>query len=92
MQFLRYPVVDMSPPPPPAAAAVAAHPQNLYNCGKVCLSLLGTWSGPGWDPAHSTLLQVRSRRGGEGGSKGVRAEERGQCKECKCGSIMGSIP
>mgnify|MGYP000902727291 CR=1 FL=1 len=24
---------------------------NLYNCGKVCLSLLGTWSGPGWDPA-----------------------------------------
>jgi ubiquitin-protein ligase len=31
---------------------------NLYNCGKVCLSLLGTWSGPGWDPATSTLLQV----------------------------------
>lgn len=32
---------------------------NLYNCGKVCLSLLGTWSGPSWDPATSTLLQVR---------------------------------
>ena len=31
---------------------------NLYNCGKVCLSLLGTWSGPGWDPKTSTLLQV----------------------------------
>ena len=31
---------------------------NLYNCGKVCLSLLGTWAGPGWDPQHSTLLQV----------------------------------
>jgi ubiquitin-protein ligase len=31
---------------------------NLYNCGKVCLSLLGTWSGPGWDPLVSTLLQV----------------------------------
>lgn len=31
---------------------------NLYNCGKVCLSLLGTWQGPGWDPKHSTLLQV----------------------------------
>lgn len=31
---------------------------NLYNCGKVCLSLLGTWSGPGWDPKVSTLLQV----------------------------------
>lgn len=26
--------------------------------GKVCLSLLGTWSGPGWDPKTSTLLQV----------------------------------
>ena len=34
---------------------------NLYNCGKVCLSLLGTWSGKGcekWNPAQSTLLQV----------------------------------
>lgn len=31
---------------------------NLYNNGKVCLSLLGTWSGPGWDPKVSTLLQV----------------------------------
>jgi ubiquitin-protein ligase len=31
---------------------------NLYECGKVCLSLLGTWQGPGWDPKNSTLLQV----------------------------------
>lgn len=31
---------------------------NLYACGKVCLSLLGTWAGPGWDPKVSTLLQV----------------------------------
>jgi len=31
---------------------------NLYQCGKVCLSLLGTWSGPGWQPNASTLLQV----------------------------------
>ena len=31
---------------------------NLYDCGKVCLSLLGTWQGPGWDPKTSTLLQV----------------------------------
>ena len=31
---------------------------NLYNNGKVCLSLLGTWAGPKWDPKHSTLLQV----------------------------------
>lgn len=31
---------------------------NLYKCGKVCLSLLGTWSGPGWVSGQSTLLQV----------------------------------
>lgn len=30
---------------------------NLYDSGKVCLSLLGTWSGPSWTPA-STILQV----------------------------------
>jgi len=31
---------------------------NLYAEGKVCLSLLGTWSGPGWEPGVSTLSQV----------------------------------
>mmetsp|Transcript_26785 Transcript_26785/g.43077 ORF Transcript_26785/g.43077 Transcript_26785/m.43077 type:complete len:699 (-) Transcript_26785:1639-3735(-) len=31
---------------------------NLYNNGKVCLSLLGTWAGPGWNKSTSTLLQV----------------------------------
>ncbi|KAF8090047.1 hypothetical protein N665_0490s0043 [Sinapis alba] len=34
---------------------------NLYNCGKVCLSLLGTWSGAPrekWIPNNSTMLQV----------------------------------
>jgi ubiquitin-protein ligase len=34
---------------------------NLYACGKVCLSLLGTWQGSAmekWDPKMSTLLQV----------------------------------
>ena len=31
---------------------------NLYDNGKVCLSLLGTWAGPGWDPQSSTLLQI----------------------------------
>lgn len=31
---------------------------NLYNCGKICLSLLGTWSGPKWIPNKSTLLQI----------------------------------
>ncbi|KAJ7283680.1 ubiquitin conjugating enzyme family protein [Mycena rebaudengoi] len=31
---------------------------NLYADGKVCLSLLGTWTGPGWVSGSSTLLQV----------------------------------
>ncbi|CAH2036537.1 unnamed protein product, partial [Thlaspi arvense] len=34
---------------------------NLYNCGKVCLSLLGTWTGnarENWLPKESTMLQV----------------------------------
>ena len=34
---------------------------NLYHCGKVCLSLLGTWRGnasENWDPNISTLNQV----------------------------------
>lgn len=34
---------------------------NLYACGKVCLSLLNTWSGKGcemWNPSNSTMLQV----------------------------------
>lgn len=34
---------------------------NLYECGKVCLSLLGTWRGSStenWDPKLSTILQL----------------------------------
>jgi len=35
---------------------------NLYNCGKVCLSLLGTWGGQSqgeqWNPKLSSFLQV----------------------------------
>jgi len=34
---------------------------NLYSCGKVCLSLLGTWSGTQseqWNETTSTILQV----------------------------------
>ncbi|KAG2314006.1 hypothetical protein Bca4012_064630 [Brassica carinata] len=34
---------------------------NLYNCGKVCLSLLGTWTGnkrEKWLPQESTMLQL----------------------------------
>ena len=31
---------------------------NLFADGLVCLSLLGTWEGPGWEPSQSSLLQV----------------------------------
>ncbi|KAF2582158.1 hypothetical protein F2Q68_00006818 [Brassica cretica] len=34
---------------------------NLYNCGKVCLSLLGTWTGnkrEKWLPQESTMFQL----------------------------------
>ncbi|KAJ2903840.1 putative ubiquitin conjugating enzyme family protein [Zalerion maritima] len=31
---------------------------NLYNDGKICLSLLGTWEGQPWIPATSTILQI----------------------------------
>ena len=36
---------------------------NLYTRGKVCLSILGTWSGPGWTPCLSIteiLLSIQS--------------------------------
>ncbi|XP_065185419.1 ubiquitin-conjugating enzyme E2 Z-like [Sycon ciliatum] len=36
---------------------------NLYQCGKVCLSILGTWHGPSWSPAQtlmSVLLSIQS--------------------------------
>lgn len=36
---------------------------NLYKCGKVCLSILNTWSGPGWTSSQnlmSVLLSLQS--------------------------------
>ena len=36
---------------------------NLYVCGKVCLSILGTWSGPGWTSVQnisSILLSIQT--------------------------------
>ena len=41
---------------------IRIHP-NLYICGKVCLSLLGTWSGPNWTSImdiSSILLSIQS--------------------------------
>jgi ubiquitin-conjugating enzyme E2 Z len=36
---------------------------NLYADGKVCLSILGTWAGPGWSPTlsiSSVLISIQS--------------------------------
>ncbi|KAK9887619.1 hypothetical protein WA026_023578 [Henosepilachna vigintioctopunctata] len=36
---------------------------NLYKNGKVCLSILGTWTGPAWSPAQqisTVLLSIQS--------------------------------
>jgi ubiquitin-protein ligase len=36
---------------------------NLYVCGKVCLSMLNTWNGPGWVPTNTMtniLLAIQS--------------------------------
>ncbi|ELU01875.1 hypothetical protein CAPTEDRAFT_169748 [Capitella teleta] len=36
---------------------------NLYRNGKVCLSILGTWTGPAWSPAgsiSSVLISIQS--------------------------------
>jgi len=35
---------------------------NLYQCGKVCLSILGTWSGPSWTPVMNIRLVLDSIR------------------------------
>ncbi|XP_020836131.1 ubiquitin-conjugating enzyme E2 Z-like [Phascolarctos cinereus] len=36
---------------------------NFYSSGKVCLSILGTWTGPAWSPAQSissVLISIQS--------------------------------
>lgn len=35
---------------------------NLYQCGKVCLSILGTWAGPAWKPIMNIRLVLNSIR------------------------------
>lgn len=35
---------------------------NLYQCGKICLSILGTWSGPSWKPIMNIRLVLNSIR------------------------------
>ena len=46
-------------------SAPQIHP-NVYNTGKVCLSILGTWSGEKWTPLmkiSSVIMQIRALLG-----------------------------
>ncbi|KAL0271151.1 UNVERIFIED_CONTAM: hypothetical protein PYX00_008339 [Menopon gallinae] len=49
-----------------AGGTVRMNP-NLYKNGKVCLSILGTWPGPGWSPANTLwarcLMSIQSLLG-----------------------------
>lgn len=38
------------------------HP-NLYGCGKVCLSIINTWSGPSWTPVMNIFNVFTSLNG-----------------------------
>jgi len=56
--FFKFIFTDEYPIKPPTAKFYSTDGKirfnpNLYTCGKVCLSLLGTWSGPQWTPANS---------------------------------------
>lgn len=49
-QFKRNPTIRFNP--------------NLYSCGKICLSILGTWPGEPWTPQmniRTLLLQIQTR-------------------------------
>ncbi|KAJ1347238.1 E2/E3 hybrid ubiquitin-protein ligase ube2o [Parelaphostrongylus tenuis] len=63
--FFKFKLPYDYPERPPNVTYVAYSQEqlnpNLYQNGKVCTSLLGTWSGKGvetWDPKKSNLLQV----------------------------------
>lgn len=38
---------------------IRIHP-NLYNDGKICLSILGTWAGPSWESSMNIESIIRS--------------------------------
>ncbi len=65
--FIKFTYPDDYPMSPPKAfyatqgsitgnGGVRFNP-NLYLCGKVCLSMLNTWQGPGWVPTN-TIINV----------------------------------
>lgn len=63
---LRFDIPDQYPFIPPKVKFIQhtgdrLHP-NLYVDGKVCLSILGTWSGPGWSQNMNVECVLRSIR------------------------------
>ncbi|VDO24422.1 unnamed protein product [Haemonchus placei] len=63
--FFKFKLPADYPQKPPEVTYVAYSQEqlnpNLYQNGKVCTSLLGTWSGQGvetWNPAKSNIFQV----------------------------------
>ncbi|VDL63420.1 unnamed protein product [Nippostrongylus brasiliensis] len=63
--FFKFRLPYEYPQKPPEVTYVAYSQEqlnpNLYQNGKVCTSLLGTWSGQGvetWNPSKSNILQV----------------------------------
>lgn len=56
---------DEHPKKPPSALMKTLSPNvrfnpNLYEQGKVCLSIIGTWSGPSWTPCMSMTTVLTS--------------------------------
>jgi ubiquitin-conjugating enzyme E2 Z len=62
---IKYP--DNYPEKPPEVKLMTTNGKvrfnpNLYQCGKVCLSILGTWAGPAWKPIMNIRLVLNSIR------------------------------
>jgi ubiquitin-protein ligase len=62
---IKYP--DNYPEQPPEVKLMTINGKvrfnpNLYQCGKVCLSILGTWAGPSWKPIMNIRLVLNSIR------------------------------
>lgn len=62
---IKYP--DNYPEQPPEVKLMTINGKvrfnpNLYQCGKVCLSILGTWNGPSWKPIMNIRLVLNSIR------------------------------
>jgi ubiquitin-protein ligase len=65
--FIKFTYPDDYPMSPPKAFyatqgsisgnGIVRFNPNLYTCGKVCLSMLNTWQGPGWVPTN-TIVNV----------------------------------